>query len=110
MPKLGVGIKSMYIVTATAAHRAEHVPTDDGRKLHTDFKVVPRGLLELSDLAKLVEPRLQQFSRLISMQQLVADFLERYLVRRAAAAPHFAMLSPCCRTRATFARRIGARL
>lgn len=58
----------------------------DGAKFARDFstpekRVVPRGLLELSDMAKYVNPEAYKSVRhIIGLQQLVADFLEKYLV------------------------------
>ena len=57
----------------------------DGSKLDRDFStaekpVTPRGCMELSDLAKYVDPhRYANHHHLISLQKLVADWLERYL-------------------------------
>ena len=56
--------------------------TGDGKKLVRDFGgICPRGLLELSDLAKHVDPDkyAESGSRLVALQRLVGDWLEAYL-------------------------------
>lgn len=47
------------------------MPLGDGRKLYRDYGVVSRGLLELTNLAHLVDPTQVPTRRMISLKRIV---------------------------------------
>jgi len=60
-----------HVISRTNIEHTNQNPIDDGHKLYRDYGVTPAGLLELSHLARLVDPARVTSKRMISLRRIV---------------------------------------